>query len=158
MQHYRQHIDTLMSIITKTPCFSAPFTAFVSLLPGLRTIGVITKLDLMDEGTDARDVLENKLLPLRRGVCLYCSELRQPNALSFILHLKSFTLITFNKSALVFPLFHHLPEFGFFCVVPRLYWSSESQSEGHRWKKRYQGCFGGREEVLLVPPFLQAHG
>nr|XP_060619464.1 dynamin-2 isoform X4 [Anolis sagrei ordinatus] len=34
---------------------------------GLRTIGVMTKLDLMDEGTDARDVLENKLLPLRRG-------------------------------------------------------------------------------------------
>ncbi|XP_059483196.1 dynamin isoform X3 [Neocloeon triangulifer] len=34
---------------------------------GLRTIGVITKLDLMDEGTDARDILENKLLPLRRG-------------------------------------------------------------------------------------------
>ncbi|XP_057566302.1 dynamin-2 isoform X8 [Hippopotamus amphibius kiboko] len=34
---------------------------------GLRTIGVITKLDLMDEGTDSRDVLENKLLPLRRG-------------------------------------------------------------------------------------------
>ncbi|XP_051866975.1 dynamin-3-like [Pristis pectinata] len=34
---------------------------------GLRTIGVITKLDLMDEGTDARNVLENKLLPLRRG-------------------------------------------------------------------------------------------
>lgn len=37
------------------------------LCPGLRTIGVITKLDLMDEGTDARDILENKLLPLRRG-------------------------------------------------------------------------------------------
>ncbi|XP_071747299.1 dynamin isoform X2 [Lepeophtheirus salmonis] len=34
---------------------------------GLRTIGVLTKLDLMDEGTDAREVLENKLLPLRRG-------------------------------------------------------------------------------------------
>jgi len=34
---------------------------------GLRTIGVLTKLDLMDEGTDARDILENKLLPLRRG-------------------------------------------------------------------------------------------
>ncbi|XP_051511249.1 dynamin-3-like isoform X2 [Myxocyprinus asiaticus] len=34
---------------------------------GQRTIGVITKLDLMDEGTDARDVLENRLLPLRRG-------------------------------------------------------------------------------------------
>ncbi|XP_066259141.1 dynamin-like [Euwallacea similis] len=34
---------------------------------GFRTIGVITKLDLMDQGTDARDVLENKLLSLRRG-------------------------------------------------------------------------------------------
>ncbi|XP_039339471.1 dynamin-3 isoform X2 [Mauremys reevesii] len=34
---------------------------------GLRTIGVITKLDLMDEGTDATEILENKLLPLRRG-------------------------------------------------------------------------------------------
>ncbi|KAG8225579.1 hypothetical protein J437_LFUL002096 [Ladona fulva] len=34
---------------------------------GIRTIGVITKLDLMDAGTDARDILENKLLPLRRG-------------------------------------------------------------------------------------------
>lgn len=37
---------------------------------GLRTIGVITKLDLMDEGTDAREILENKLLPLRRGTKL----------------------------------------------------------------------------------------
>lgn len=34
---------------------------------GLRTIGVITKLDLMDEGTDAKDVLDNKVFPLRRG-------------------------------------------------------------------------------------------
>ncbi|XP_077353655.1 dynamin-1a isoform X11 [Festucalex cinctus] len=34
---------------------------------GMRTIGVITKLDLMDEGTDAKDILENRLLPLRRG-------------------------------------------------------------------------------------------
>uniref|UniRef100_A0A671MP70 dynamin GTPase n=1 Tax=Sinocyclocheilus anshuiensis TaxID=1608454 RepID=A0A671MP70_9TELE len=34
---------------------------------GHRTIGVITKLDLMDKGTNVRDVLENRLLPLRRG-------------------------------------------------------------------------------------------
>ena len=26
---------------------------------------MLTKLDLMDEGTDAREILENKLLPLR---------------------------------------------------------------------------------------------
>lgn len=34
---------------------------------GIRTIGVLTKLDLMDAGTDAREILENKTLPLRRG-------------------------------------------------------------------------------------------
>ena len=34
---------------------------------GDRTIGVITKLDLMDEGTDARDILENRFLPLKKG-------------------------------------------------------------------------------------------
>uniref|UniRef100_A0A3Q2FG90 Interferon-induced GTP-binding protein Mx n=1 Tax=Cyprinodon variegatus TaxID=28743 RepID=A0A3Q2FG90_CYPVA len=34
---------------------------------GQRTIGVITKLDLMDKGTDAKEILENRLLPLRRG-------------------------------------------------------------------------------------------
>uniref|UniRef100_A0A8C8DPV0 Interferon-induced GTP-binding protein Mx n=1 Tax=Oryzias sinensis TaxID=183150 RepID=A0A8C8DPV0_9TELE len=34
---------------------------------GLRTFGVITKLDLMDDGTDAKEILENRFLPLRRG-------------------------------------------------------------------------------------------
>ena len=34
---------------------------------GDRTIGVITKLDLMDQGTDARDILDNKFLPLKKG-------------------------------------------------------------------------------------------
>lgn len=34
---------------------------------GMRTIGVLTKLDLMDQGTDARDILENRVFPLRRG-------------------------------------------------------------------------------------------
>lgn len=33
----------------------------------VRTIGVLTKLDLMDEGTDARDILENRKIPLQRG-------------------------------------------------------------------------------------------
>ncbi|KAJ8933482.1 hypothetical protein NQ314_013980, partial [Rhamnusium bicolor] len=40
---------------------------FNSIFIGFRTIGVVTKLDIMDEGTDAREILENKLLPLRRG-------------------------------------------------------------------------------------------
>lgn len=34
---------------------------------GIRTIGVLTKLDLMEEGTDARDILDNTHLPLKRG-------------------------------------------------------------------------------------------
>ena len=34
---------------------------------GQRTIGVITKLDLMDEGTNALDIFEGKLLPLKLG-------------------------------------------------------------------------------------------
>ncbi|XP_078605696.1 dynamin-1-like isoform X28 [Branchiostoma floridae x Branchiostoma japonicum] len=34
---------------------------------GMRTIGVLTKLDLMDQGTHAGEILENKTFPLRRG-------------------------------------------------------------------------------------------
>lgn len=34
---------------------------------GERTLGVITKIDLMDRGTDARAVLSNKEIPLRYG-------------------------------------------------------------------------------------------
>lgn len=34
---------------------------------GDRTIGVITKIDLMDEGTDALEMLSGKLYPLKLG-------------------------------------------------------------------------------------------
>jgi replication fork clamp-binding protein CrfC len=34
---------------------------------GERTLGVITKIDLMDRGTDARAVLSNKEIPLKYG-------------------------------------------------------------------------------------------
>ena len=34
---------------------------------GLRTIGVLTKVDIMDQGTDCADVLNNQVIPLRRG-------------------------------------------------------------------------------------------
>ena len=52
------------------PVMTYLWSAFDShlFLLGVRTIGVITKLDLMDEGTDARDILENSVLPLRRGI------------------------------------------------------------------------------------------
>ena len=44
---------------------------------GSRTIGVITKLDLMDDGTDAKEILLNNLLPLKRGTVwrvLHCCQ------------------------------------------------------------------------------------
>uniref|UniRef100_H3CUD6 Interferon-induced GTP-binding protein Mx n=1 Tax=Tetraodon nigroviridis TaxID=99883 RepID=H3CUD6_TETNG len=74
--------DMLMQFVTKENCLMLAVSPANSDLAnsdalkiakevdpqgGLRTIGVITKLDLMDEGTDAREILENKLLPLRRG-------------------------------------------------------------------------------------------
>uniref|UniRef100_A0A8C9TXG5 Dynamin-2 n=1 Tax=Scleropages formosus TaxID=113540 RepID=A0A8C9TXG5_SCLFO len=73
--------DMLLQFVTKESCLILAVTPANTDLAnsdalkiakevdpqGLRTIGVITKLDLMDEGTDARDILENKLLPLRRG-------------------------------------------------------------------------------------------
>jgi dynamin 1-like protein len=34
---------------------------------GERTIGVLTKADIMDHGTDCSDILDNKTIPLRRG-------------------------------------------------------------------------------------------
>ncbi|KAJ7346207.1 P-loop containing nucleoside triphosphate hydrolase protein [Mycena albidolilacea] len=34
---------------------------------GLRTIGVLTKVDLMDIGTDVLDILRNRIIPLRLG-------------------------------------------------------------------------------------------
>jgi len=34
---------------------------------GDRTVGVLTKVDLMDSGTNARDILENKVYPLKLG-------------------------------------------------------------------------------------------
>uniref|UniRef100_A0A3P8QUX2 Dynamin-2 n=1 Tax=Astatotilapia calliptera TaxID=8154 RepID=A0A3P8QUX2_ASTCA len=73
--------DMLLQFITKESCLILAVTPANTDLAnsdalkiakevdpqGLRTIGVITKLDLMDEGTDAKDIFENKLLPLRRG-------------------------------------------------------------------------------------------
>lgn len=54
---------------------------------GIRTIGVITKLDLMDAGTDARDVLENRVLPLRRGKQL-CELVQVKNGLHALIFRK----------------------------------------------------------------------
>ena len=73
--------DMILSFISKSNCLILAVTpANIDLANsdalqmaknvdpnGLRTIGVITKLDLMDQGTDAREIMENKLLPLRRG-------------------------------------------------------------------------------------------
>ena len=41
--------------------------AYVIFLVGRRTIGVITMLDIMNPGTNAREILENKVIPLKLG-------------------------------------------------------------------------------------------
>jgi len=37
-------------------------------IEGNRTLAVLTKLDLMDHGTDAMDVLTGKLVPVKLGI------------------------------------------------------------------------------------------
>lgn len=37
---------------------------------GSRTIGVLTKIDLMDQGTDVVDILAGRIIPLRLGKLL----------------------------------------------------------------------------------------
>ncbi|KAG7228849.1 hypothetical protein INR49_008627 [Caranx melampygus] len=68
--------DLIMQYICKENCLILAVTPATLTWPTLMHsnwpkmsahIGVITKLDLMDEGTDAREILENRLLPLRRG-------------------------------------------------------------------------------------------
>lgn len=73
--------DMIMEFITKESCIILAVSPANSDLAnsdalkmakevdptGVRTIGVITKLDLMDAGTDASEILSNKFLPLRRG-------------------------------------------------------------------------------------------
>lgn len=38
------------------------------LLSGRRTLAVVTKLDLMDAGTDAMDVLMGRVIPVKLGL------------------------------------------------------------------------------------------
>lgn len=38
---------------------------------GLRTVGVLTKVDIMDPGTDCMDILANRVVPLRRYVITF---------------------------------------------------------------------------------------
>ena len=54
--------STLFGLVNFSKKYTHP-----TILLGHRTIGVLTKLDLMDEGTDAKDIMENKVIPLRRG-------------------------------------------------------------------------------------------
>ena len=41
---------------------------FVFLVVGRRTLAVVTKLDLMDAGTDAMDVLCGRIIPVKLGI------------------------------------------------------------------------------------------
>ena len=50
-------------------CFSNRNQIFFdSIIPGRRTLAVLTKLDLMDRGTDAYDVLCGRIIPVKLGI------------------------------------------------------------------------------------------
>ena len=47
-------------------CFSSQVCLCVWL--GRRTLAVVTKLDLMDAGTDAMDILMGRVIPVKLGI------------------------------------------------------------------------------------------
>lgn len=51
---------------------------------GIRTIGVVTKVDTMEEGADCADVLLGKIYPLRRGYVQALTCLQKPFHLFFM--------------------------------------------------------------------------
>ncbi|KZV68057.1 hypothetical protein PENSPDRAFT_653499 [Peniophora sp. CONT] len=77
----KQIRDMLMKYISKPSCIILAVTAANQDLAnsdglkmarevdpeGLRTIGVLTKIDLMDQGTDVVDILAGRIIPLRLG-------------------------------------------------------------------------------------------
>ncbi|KAJ3197089.1 vacuolar protein sorting-associated protein 1 [Irineochytrium annulatum] len=77
----RQIKDMIMKFITKNNAIILAVTAANTDLAnsdglklarevdpeGLRTIGVLTKIDLMDQGTDVVDILAGRIIPLRLG-------------------------------------------------------------------------------------------
>jgi dynamin 1-like protein len=67
---------------------------------GARTVGVLTKLDLMDDGTDAADILLNRVIPLRRGyIAVVNRGQRDVNADLSIKEGKSYSLKTWYKGS-----------------------------------------------------------
>ncbi|GKC75772.1 dynamin-related protein 3A-like protein [Tanacetum coccineum] len=58
---------TTMSFAVNILAVTMLLHAAYSTIQCLRTIGVITKLDIMDRGTDARNFLLGKVIPLRIG-------------------------------------------------------------------------------------------
>ena len=131
--------DMIMQFICKETCLilavtpanvdlatSDALTMAKSVDPdGLRTIGVLTKLDLMDEGTDAREIMENRLLPLRRGYVAVVN--------------RSCSYFLFTSSSSSCCPYEDVPQ----------------EPEGHHWQERHQGCGGCRAQILPISPGLQ---
>lgn len=57
-------------LITHSSCLSGGFCSqmLFSVSSGRRTLAVVTKLDLMDAGTDAMDVLMGRVIPVKLGI------------------------------------------------------------------------------------------
>ena len=57
---------------------------------GERTIGVLTKVDIMDHGTDCCDILNNKIIPLRKGYVAVMNRYQLSAPLSYSINTISF--------------------------------------------------------------------
>jgi len=137
---------------------------YLCMLLGLRTIGVITKLDLMDDGTDAKDILENKHLPLRRGLIrIFCnykiSICLQPQTVWYF-H-KMFLVVVLKSFCCILDLMWHyyaniiaIQDVAKW-LCSRIYWNCKSQSEGYWRQERHKSCTCGREKIFLNSSILQ---
>lgn len=65
---------------------------------GARTVGVLTKLDLMDKGTDAMPILLGRSFPLRRGWTAVVNRFRLIHFVLFLKRWRSQQDITTSKS------------------------------------------------------------
>ena len=65
-------LTCLLCVVGCSMCLILSLLVLVILVdispPGRRTLGVVTKLDIMDQGTDALDVLCGRVVPVKLGI------------------------------------------------------------------------------------------
>jgi dynamin 1-like protein len=107
-------------------CLPGPADVRACARAGQRTIGVLTKIDIMDEGTNVLDILAGRVIPLRLGA-----------------------------HAMLARGAHPLPRPSSFGSARRLRARGQPRPEGHRWQEADPPGAGGREGLLREPPRIR---